>query len=470
MADSSFSNDNIFIQGPAFHVDLAPLDALHPVHYSPRLLIFRCSSSAQRDAQLAALKTGLKALVSRCPVLGGIVVPIPPDDATDGQQEWRTIVPSQGIELVVRDLRTTIASFDKLKAAEFSTLQLPHDLLMPVPEDVGKDRPFPACEVQFSAIEGGALLTFTISHSLADGSGTNELMRVLSEETKFAQENSSKGEDSRTVTTGTGLDRSVLRNIQSDLSFKIENHPAYRRTPPSNAEQAPPHPFEATAAEISVLLRISSASLAKLKADATLPGAPPISTHDALSALIWRTVLLIRSRRSALGQEMPPSTIGSIFMPSDARRHLNLPQSYIGNAVYQLTANLDLGTLFSPSGLGHAAGAVRKAITSVNSDLVTSYMATLKEKWIDWQFMNGTISTTGVAIGTDWTSTSLYSDDWGEVFGPVVRYRYPGAVGEGGNCILPKLPDGGAEVIVGVTEEEVEMLKGVEGFGKYIEG
>ena len=106
----------------------------------------------------------------------------------------------------------------------------------------------------------------------------------------------------------------------------------------------------------------------------------------------------------------------------------------------------------------------------MNSDLVTSYMATLKEKWIDWQFMNGTISTTGVAIGTDWTSTSLYSDDWGEVFGPVVRYRYPGAVGEGGNCILPKLPDGGAEVIVGVTEEEVEMLKGVEGFGKYIEG
>jgi len=153
---------------------------------------------------------------------------------------------------------------------------------------------------------------------------------MLSEETRLAQ------------------DRSALRNIQSDLSFKIEDHPAYRWAPPANAEQAPPHPFEATAAETSVLLRISSASLAKLKADATLPGAPPISTHDALSALIWRTAPLIRSRRSAPAQEIPHSTIRSIFMPSDARRHLNLPQSYIGNAVYQLTANLGLGTLFSP--------------------------------------------------------------------------------------------------------------------------
>jgi hypothetical protein len=192
MADSSFANDNIFFQGPSFHVDLAALDALHPVHYSPRLLIFRCASSAQRDAQLVALKISLQALVSRCPILGGIVVPIPSDVATDSQQDWRTIVPGQGIELVVRGLRTVIAPFDELEAAGFRTLQLPHDLLMPVPEKLG-DRPFPSCKVQFSAIEGGTIITFTISHSLADGSGTNELMRILSEEAKLAQEPSSDG-------------------------------------------------------------------------------------------------------------------------------------------------------------------------------------------------------------------------------------------------------------------------------------
>jgi hypothetical protein len=60
-----------------------------------------------------------------------------------------------------------------------------------------------------------------------------------------------------------------------------------------------------------------------------------------------------------------------------------------------------------------------------------SYIARLKEKWIDWQFMNGTLSTTRVAVGTAWTSTSLYSDDWGEALGVVIRYGYPSVVGEG---------------------------------------
>ena len=474
MADSSFFDDTVLIAGPSFHVDLGALDALHPVFYSRRLLIFRCTSSAQRDSQLAALKTGLQALVLRCPILGGKIVPLPPDIASDGQQDWRTIVPDQGIELIVKDLRTTIASFEELKAAAFPSIQLPYDLLVPIPEDLGNDHPFAACKIQFSAIEGGTILAFAMSHSVADGTGTNELMRILSEETRLVQEPSS--EDvvnkvrSTAVTTGIGLDRSVMRNMTSEMEFNIEDHPAYRwnTAPPTNAalERSPTHPFEATSQEIPVLLRISPSSLTLLKADATLPGAPPISTHDALSAIVWRTVLLIRSRHSALSQDLVASTMGSIFMPSDARRHLSLPQSYIGNAVYQLTAKLDLGTLFSPDGLQHAASAVRRAITAVNTALVSSYVAKTNERWVDWQFTS-TGSTTGVPMGTDWTSSSLYGDDWGKAFGPLVRYRYPGVAT--GNCVLPKLPDGGAELIVSVMSQEVEVLKGVEGFGKYIE-
>jgi hypothetical protein len=474
MADSSSFNDTILVPGPSFHIDLTALDARHPVHYSRRLYIFRCASSAQRDAQLAAFKAGLQGLVLRCPILGGIISPLPLDVANDGQQDWRTIVPDRGIELIVRDLKTAMATFEELEGAEFPPLQLPYDLLMPIPQDLGNDRPFAACKMQFSAIDGGTILTFAMSHCVADGVGTDELMRVLSEETRLAQEHSSEGlaneVRSMAVTTDMGQDRSVMRNMTSEMVFNIEDHPAYRwkTSPPAKApplEQAPTHPFEATSPEIPVLIRISAASLAQLKADATLPGAPPISTHDALSALMWRSVLLIRSRRSALAEDRLASTIGSFFMPSDARRHLNLPSSYVGNAVYQLTAALDLSTLLSPSGLQHAASAVRRAITTVNAALVSSYIAMTKERWVDWQFMS-TASTTGLAMGTDWSSGSLYSEDWGKAFRPVVRYRYPG---EASNCIMPKLPNGGAELIVSVMPEEVKVLTGVEGFGKYVE-
>jgi hypothetical protein len=154
-------------------------------------------------------------------------------------------------------------------------------------------------------------------------------------------------------------------------------------------------------------------------------------------------------------------------MPSDARRHLNLPPSYIGNVVYQLTAALDLDTLLSPSGLQKAAIAIRRAITSVTPALVTSCMAMTNERWIDWQFV-ATMSTTGVAMGTDWANGFLYDEDWGKAFGPLASYRYPGGRGQGMNCVMPKLPDGGAEVLVCVMPEEEDMLRGVESFGKYV--
>src|SRR6187402_1266049 len=240
MADSSFFEDTVLIPGPSFHVDLSALDARHPVHYSRRLLIFRCASSAQRDAQLAAFKTGLQALVLRCPILGGIVVPSPPDVASDGQQDWRTIVPNGGIELIVRDLRLAVASFEELEAAEFPVLSLPYELLVPIPHDLGNDRPFAACKMQFSAINGGTIITFAMSHSVADGAGTNELMRVLTEETRLAQEHPSGGvaDELHLVakTTGMGQDRSILRNMTSELAFDIDHHPAYtwKTTPLEN--------------------------------------------------------------------------------------------------------------------------------------------------------------------------------------------------------------------------------------------
>ena len=474
MANSTFKDDSLLISGPSFHVDLAGLDAFHPVHYSNRLLIFRCTSSAQRDAQLSALKTGLQALVNQCPMLGGIVVPLPPNEAKNGKEDWRTIVPDKGIELVLRDLRTKLPSFNELEAAAFPALQLPYNLLTTVPPDIGNDRPYAAFKVQFSVIEGGTIITIAISHSVGDGSGTKELTRVLAEETRRSQASSSGALTSGDLSeVASMVDRSALRNLKSDSPFNIKDHPAYRwNYPPPEVPPQPetpsPHPFETSAPETAVLLHISAANLKRLKADATTPDAPFISTHDALAALIWRSSLLVRSRRSAAAQNLPSSTLGSVFFPSDARRHLNLTESYIGNCVYQLTATLDLGTLFSPSGLKQAASAIRRAIASVTPAKVISLLATTNEKWPAWGFME-TYATTGVAMGTDWTSGMLYSQDWGEAFGPLIRYRYPGVVGSAGCCILPKLPDGSAEVVVSVMPEEETLLRSVECFGKYIE-
>jgi trichothecene 3-O-acetyltransferase len=464
--------DSVFISGPSFHVDLAALDARHPIHYSRRLLIFHCTSTEQRETQLAAFKTGVQALVARCPVLGGVVVPLSPAQARNGNEDWRTIVPDRGIEVVVRDLKTKLPSFGELETANFPPSKLPYELLVPVPQDLSRDRPFAACKMQFSAIDGGTILTFAMSHSVADGSGTNELMRILSEETRLAQEldkTKSNETPQESTTPKIGLDRTRLRNMTNKVSFDIRDHPGFVEDIAPPQEPIPTHDFQARSREIGVLLHIPPSALLQLKADAMSPDSRPTSTHDALSALIWRTVLLIRSRRavkSGMATDHMYSISGNFYMPSDARRHVGLPESYIGNVVYQLTAALQIGDLVSPSsGLQHAASAIRQSIASVTADLVASYIAQTREKWVHWRFLTD-FSTTGVAMGTDWTSGCLYKDDWGKAFGPLVRFRYPG---EAFNCIFPKLPDGGAEVLVSVMPEEVPQLHGMEGFGKYLE-
>ncbi len=472
MADPTFDT-TICFSSPSFHVDLAALDAQHPVHYSRRLLLFRCSSIEQRDAQLAALKTGIRCLVSRCPILTGDIVSLPENEAIDGKDDWRTIVPGRALELVVRDLREAMPSFQELEKSNFQPSLLPYSLLVPIPEDIGNDQPFSACKIQFSSIEGGTIITIAHSHSVADGSGTNELMRVLAEETRRAQDHHSwpqptaEAEASDDLPTGMGLDRSFMRNITSDIPFDINDHPGYSWNP----EPAPPnHPFVATAPEVPVLIRICPASLARLKSDASSrePNVASISTHDALAALMWRTVLLIKSRRSDEAKSLPLETKTSLFMPSDARRHLGLQTSYVGNAVYQLTAPLDLGTLLGPTGLQDAARALRTAINAVTPEKVKSLMAMTNQRWIPWAFLS-TAWTTGFPMGTDWTGGEVYAYDWGSAFdgnGRIVSYRYPN---EAFNCVFPRLPDGSAEVVVAVLPGEVEVVKGVEGFGRYLD-
>lgn len=347
---------------------------------------------------------------------------------------------------------------------------------MPVPEDLNNDTEYPAFQVQFSAIEGGTILTFCQSHVIADGNGMDELMRVLFSEIRRAQDGNASAA-SPGAHELIGMDRSLLRDVGSDPTFSITQHPAYRwkdAGPQAEASiSTERHPYAPTKPELPIVFRISATKLAQLKIDATTPDTPrPISTHDAIVALIWRSIILVRSRRTP-NTNLDPTTTTSWFMPMDARRILNLPADYIGNAVYQLTANIPLGTLLDPSsGLRAAAAAVRAVISFVTKERVSSYFNFINHGSpssvanLGWAFETGNLDTTGVAMGTCFGSSVLYSH-LGEAFGDTVSFRMVGEEGGGGE-VLPRLTDGSAEIVVGVMDGEEAVLRNEECLGKYI--
>lgn len=213
-----------------------------------------------------------------------------------------------------------------------------------------------------------------MSHCVGDGAANNEIFRVLSEEIKAAQYDSNQ--ETSIVQADMGLDRDIIHNMRSELPFSFIENPGYMN---STSIQSPElKSFQATTPEVPVLINLSPETLKKLKSDASTPDSPLISTHDALAALIWRSALLIRSRRASMSQEVLDSTTVDLFFPSDARRHLNIPDSYIGNVVYQLKVSLPLSTLLSPIGLQAAAKAIRATITAFEPELVKSYMAQMR--------------------------------------------------------------------------------------------
>jgi len=447
----------IIINGPDSHIDLSALDARHVLHYSRRLLFFSCTTSAQHDAQLTALEKGLESLLKRCPILGGIVA-APNKDGNDPLA--RGIVPGPGIELNVKDLGTSMPSLAELAEDNFDSRYFKWEQLMPVPADLDNEMPYPAFKVQFSSIDGGTILTFAMSHTVSDGNGMDVLMLVLAEEVRNS--NSSRNPVTNEYI---GMDRGPIRDVKSDTTFNINEQPAYRWKTPAIPQSS--HYFVASAPELPLVLRIPPAKLKRLKADATTPDAPPISTHDAVVALMWRSLLLIRSRRPDSKTDQPLKT--RLFLPSDCRKQLDLPASYVGNAVYQLTAQLDIDNLLSPSGLKHAASALRAAITAATPERVRSYFNLINNDPIRacrlgyaWEALTDADLAIGTCLNSD---IVLYGSDWGGAFGPVQRFR--DISDNGDTAVMPRLPDGSVEVVVSVMSDEVALLKGEKCFGKY---
>lgn len=456
-------DEDLLFPGPDFKIDLPRIDACHPVYYARRLLIFRCTSDEQRHAQISALKIGIKALVQRCPLLAGKLSRLPPNEASTQVDEWRNIVPSEGLKLFVKDLRERMPSFAALEEQNFPPTELKFDLLVPIPKDVGSEGL--ACRIQYSAIEGGTILCWVLSHSVGDGGANNELIRVLAKEVMLASKSGDEETGDRKILD---LDRHAVIDIKSDIPFQAKDHPGYRARPPSptpdEALERANHPFRATRPEIPLIFTIPLASLERLKIDATPPAPAWISTHDALVALIWRTQIRLHRQRSPAAQALPETTLTTLYMPSDARKALNIPSGYIGNVIYQLSATLPLSLLLSENGLQSAALAIRQAIASVNPEKIKSYYAKMGEEWVEWAFLSS-YDTTGVAMGTAWTSGALYDLDWGEDFGRMVSYRLPD---EASNIVLPKLRNGGAEIMIGVMPDEIDKLRGMEEFMEYV--
>ena len=465
--DTSFA-----VPCPPFKLQLSHWDKRMGPLYSRRILCFPLlNNSDEHKANITQLLlTALQSTVEKLPFLAGSIVPFSKD-----RRSPYNLSPQGAAYLEVKDLSSKV-NFQNLRKACFSPKLLDNEQLCPFPEAIYiRDGPVDVCRLRANFVEGGLLLVVSIIHTVSDGRGITEVLKNLAEMFRNSQmgELTSRSIDKETPKDIYSFDRTSVLSGKG-LAGAIENHPAWTISP-----------FKSRGGSASKTTRctifyIKSDSLRVLK-QVALPlshstsalaarQAPRISTHDAIAALIWRSIMLARRRAGIISDRISTHFCQAV----DCRPHLHLPTPYFGNAIYAIKTTLAISQLAPASAtesfdVGHipeletAARDIREKINGVTADSFRDLLAfaerTETESLIRLSVWDDMSVESLLLVSYFWFE--MHELDFGDALGGKIEaFRLPsGGLLPGMPVVLPRLPDGSCEFVVNEEEKVMECLR-----------
>ncbi|KAL9080865.1 MAG: hypothetical protein Q9157_000469 [Trypethelium eluteriae] len=375
---------------------------------------------------------------------------------------------------VLRDpcLKNHELDYDKLREAQFVSSLLDSDKIRPKAEP-----PVDVCRLRANFVANGLILVVPIAHTVCDGRGITEVLSVFAKHFRHRSniEFISSEENAHTKQFYKADRTNVLSS--NGASGTIKNHMAWKalpRTPHlSSSSFVPP-------TGICANFRISSDALRTLKLLA-LPPKPILAdcaspstyifTHDAISALLWCNIMRARRQANILDEN---AIVYAIF-PVDCRARLGLPAPYCGNAVYTTRTVLPLRTLTQPiamdehesdplqiSGLQAAALDIRAALIQVTGDVFRDFLGFVEKNDSTMAMHMAGFEELGSSnmLLTSYFGFDHHGLDFGEVLGGRIEaFRIPSqGLLPGMQFLLPRLPDGGCEIVIFDSKEVVEAL------------
>ncbi|KAL9119511.1 MAG: hypothetical protein Q9187_003939 [Circinaria calcarea] len=448
--------------------------------YSKRVLCFPLpnTNNEYNENIVHLLFAALHSTVEELPFLAGSIVLFSKD------QPWLHDLRPQGAAyLEVKDLSQDI-DFLNLRKAHFSPLLLDTEQLCPFPEPIYiRDGPIDVCRMRANFVRGGLLLVVSIIHTVCDGRGISDILKLFADKLRKAQ----IGE---LTSLSTGPEKKPRQSYSFDRTFllsgngfpgTIENHPGWTASPLKF------HGGSASTKTLCTHFHISSDSLRTLKqvASSLSPSSsasaainishPPdgqriqypdqatsISTHDAIAALIWRSIMFARHRAGVLSGHI----ITHFSQAIDCRTRLHLPEPYFGNAIYGVKASLAFPHLvpatdsFDASqilGLQAAARAIRAEVNGATADKFRDLLAFVERT--DMEILTRPSVLEDLSIGSillvSYFGFEMHEIDFGKALGGKIEaFRLPSrGLIPGMPVVLPRLPDGSCEFIINEQEE-----------------
>lgn len=442
---------------------ISSLEQSSPPYWNRSLYCFKLESHYKKEQIIGILREGLKATFADLPMLTGHLVPV--DDVK--QPGKKDVLPGGNEELFVKDLTSSALDYDRLKANRFPLSTFDDETFWATPCMPAPGEKCPVFAAQANFIKGGWLLGISFWHLIMDGTALAIALRVLAQNCTHVQDPSSQGQGEPRL-FGDIYNKSRFHESGPGSNGLLSDHPEYSFTP--EVPTGPP-PFATIPLKVEVF-HISSASLKALKTAAT-PVVETVnhakepmwvSTNDAASALIWRS--LIVATYEGTDYEDEPLSCCQVAVNGRPKVNPPLPADYFGCALAFGTSYLPISSILVPGSLSTMALMIRQSIMKVTAPYIESLIATMRNvpdyrRFIPRSFVDLLGRDT---VQTSWSAFPLYEYNWGPALGgKCERVRAPKlGMFNGLQTVLPALPEsqgGGFELMIGLEPHVMKKLK-----------
>ena len=194
-----------------------------------------------------------------------------------------------------------------------------------------------------------------------------------------------------------------------------------------------------------------------------------ISSNDAVTTFIFARVTASGSKA------LPKDSQTMLFRAVNGRKLLDppIPEGYMGHSIVCSYTTFPLSSILEDS-LSTTAIKVRQSLIEVKGDQIRSLFHLLKSEKDRTTFDYGAkMNPATDFMFTSFAGQQLYSASFGELLGVPDFIRRPRLPDRKGICyLLPKTREGDVDIVIGLSDEEYEGLKGDlkwNGFAEVIE-
>ncbi len=439
---------------PSTMEQLGPFDPMAFLRtYTIMMLCFPLDENVDHSKVISILESACQSLTKSIPFLAGQVKHDPDEPGEQFKSGLYHIVPYEhpnGSILRVKHLLNDFPAYEQISKAKAPSAMLDGGILSPekgLPDHPTDADTCPVLVVQANFVRGGLLLCFAGMHTVVDGNGLGQLIRMFAVSCR-----------------GESISEADVRAVYLDRDkyippLKPDETPLKHLDLRMNPNKSEPERPSEVPSMLWTYFRFSALKLAQLKIEASKECPPDswITTNDAVSALLWKAITKARSTHLNISDN-------TILLRAINGRRLLKPQiseAFLGNTVLCASVNLPIKDLVQRRSISAIALEIRKATLQINDFFIRS-LATLIRNEPDKRTIGyDTKHPERDFVVSSWAALPAYPEGgFGDSLGMPEIVRRPRLTPcEGLAYLMPKDPGGNIDLAIALRESDLERLK-----------